>query len=395
MDEVSLRVGDSERWGVDARLQQAVGDGLLTLAEYDERAGLVWQARTRQELEAVTRDLPAPAAAPVPAGREERGGRRPRARRVLAVMSGDELTGPVAEGQAVEAYALMGGAAVDLRRDDLPAHVQVRAVAVMGGVEVVVPRGVSVQLTGLSLMGGRTLNDLDPPRPGAPVVHVSGWALMGGVVVGHGPSDRAVAAGRPGQALPGAAGTGEPGPAHPGPTHLGPGHADPEHLASATGGARGSASSGSRALAPGLRHRRGRLRGGVVGLVAAAAVGAAVLGGNDAVAVFGSTVHRVQPGDSEVSVASAFGSVTVVVPDRARVTSHGAVVFGGSDCEACGEQSTGGPQVDVGAYGAFGSVAVLTQSQYERQRDEASGDGRQDEDADEDEQGRDGDGDGD
>ena len=29
-----MRVGDAERWAVDARLQQAVGDGVLTLPEY-------------------------------------------------------------------------------------------------------------------------------------------------------------------------------------------------------------------------------------------------------------------------------------------------------------------------------------------------------------------------
>ena len=167
MDEFGVRIGDTERTAVDARLQQAVGDGQITLAEYQERAGAVWQSRTRDELDVTTRDLPAPAAATrvVPLTP----GRRPRTRRALAVMSSDELSGPVAAGQGIEAYSVMGSALIDLRRDDLPAEVRVRAVAVMGSVEVRVPRGVEVHLSGLSMMGGREMH-LDPPRPGAPVV---------------------------------------------------------------------------------------------------------------------------------------------------------------------------------------------------------------------------------
>ena len=42
-----IRIGDRERREVDARLQQAHADGVLTLVEYDERAALCWAARTR------------------------------------------------------------------------------------------------------------------------------------------------------------------------------------------------------------------------------------------------------------------------------------------------------------------------------------------------------------
>lgn len=193
-DQGARRVGDADREAADARLQQAVGAGTLTLQDDEQRTGRVWAAGTRADLDAVTADLPpadpvrplrsaAPAGAPAP-------GTRPRTRRVLAVLSGEQSTGPVAPGQGVEAYAVMGGACVDLRRDDLPAEVRVRAVAVMGGVEVLVPPGVAVELNGLSVMGGRGA-DVQPPRPGAPVVRVDAYAVMGGVAVGHGDEPRA------------------------------------------------------------------------------------------------------------------------------------------------------------------------------------------------------------
>jgi hypothetical protein len=59
-----IRIGDRERRQVDARLQQAHADGVLTLTEYDERAALCWAARTRRDLDLLTRDLPP--AEPVP-----------------------------------------------------------------------------------------------------------------------------------------------------------------------------------------------------------------------------------------------------------------------------------------------------------------------------------------
>lgn len=53
-----IRVGDAERRAVDDRLQRAHGEGRLTLVEYEERAATVWAARTQDDLDVVTSDLP-------------------------------------------------------------------------------------------------------------------------------------------------------------------------------------------------------------------------------------------------------------------------------------------------------------------------------------------------
>ena len=55
------RIGDRERREIDARLRQAHDDGVLTLAEYDERVAQCWAARTRRDLDALIADLPDPA----------------------------------------------------------------------------------------------------------------------------------------------------------------------------------------------------------------------------------------------------------------------------------------------------------------------------------------------
>lgn len=59
----------------------------------------------------------------------------------------------------------------------------VQCVAIMGGVEIKVPEGVSVEIGGLGIMGGFSGKSQKSPRPGAPVVRVTGLALMGGVDV--------------------------------------------------------------------------------------------------------------------------------------------------------------------------------------------------------------------
>ena len=64
-----LRVGDAERGQVIDQLADHHAAGRLTLPEFEERMGAAWTARTGAELEALVRDLPAPAgpAAPAPA----------------------------------------------------------------------------------------------------------------------------------------------------------------------------------------------------------------------------------------------------------------------------------------------------------------------------------------
>src|ERR1700735_5612251 len=60
-----IRASDSERDAVVARLNEAVGEGRLTLQEFSDRIDEVYSARTRGELAPLTGDLPAmPAARP-------------------------------------------------------------------------------------------------------------------------------------------------------------------------------------------------------------------------------------------------------------------------------------------------------------------------------------------
>ncbi len=64
----AMRASNAERERVVQALQEQVGEGRLTLEEFEERSGLAYDAKTVGELRKLTDDLPvdplAPAAAP-------------------------------------------------------------------------------------------------------------------------------------------------------------------------------------------------------------------------------------------------------------------------------------------------------------------------------------------
>ena len=175
-----LRVSDADREATVVRLREAGGEGRLTLEELAERVERADGARTRGELDALTADLPdAPtvrAAYPDAPAKERRW--------VVAIMGGEERKGRWRPARRTNAVSIMGGVDIDLREAELADGAQILATAVMGAVTITVPPGVSVEMSGLAIMGGNTgPDDKSLPLPDAPVVHVRAYSLMGGVVV--------------------------------------------------------------------------------------------------------------------------------------------------------------------------------------------------------------------
>lgn len=177
-DRLPVLVSDAERERVALLLRDAAGEGRLTLEELAGRLDWTYGARTSQELELVTRDLPAqPPAAAIDIGSETSS--------LVAIMSGAKRSGRWRLGKRCRAMAVMGGCKLDLRGAELTAQDPViRAVSIMGGIEIIVPEGIAVEVTGLALMGGKSVRIKDVlPLPGAPRLHVRVLAFMGGVSV--------------------------------------------------------------------------------------------------------------------------------------------------------------------------------------------------------------------
>jgi hypothetical protein len=79
---------------------------------------------------------------------------------------------------------LIGGADVDLRGAPLPAGgATLTKVSLIGGVSVTAPRGVRVEVTGFSLLGGRDIERDASTPAGAPLLRVRAFGLIGGVKV--------------------------------------------------------------------------------------------------------------------------------------------------------------------------------------------------------------------
>jgi hypothetical protein len=53
-----VRVGDVERGAVVRRLERALREGRIAIAEFDERTAAAWASRTRGQLDELTADLP-------------------------------------------------------------------------------------------------------------------------------------------------------------------------------------------------------------------------------------------------------------------------------------------------------------------------------------------------
>jgi predicted membrane protein len=80
----------------------------------------------------------------------------------------------------------MGGIELDFRDARLAAgETHVTAVAVMGGIEIIVPPGLPVTVRGLGILGAvdQVEGDAEEISPNAPHVKVTALACMGGVEI--------------------------------------------------------------------------------------------------------------------------------------------------------------------------------------------------------------------
>lgn len=203
-DAPELRASDADRERVAEVLRDALTEGRLDMTEFEERLDATYSARTYGELAPIIRDLPAGAGSgagagdgapprvsmtkePVPAG--DWSGRitggEGSSSWAVAVMSGFERKGRWTVPRRFNCFAFWGGGELDLREANFAAgEVVINCVAIMGGMNVVVPHGVEVVVNGVGFMGGFDHREAGVPGdPGAPRVVVTGFAFWGGVGV--------------------------------------------------------------------------------------------------------------------------------------------------------------------------------------------------------------------
>jgi hypothetical protein len=192
-----LRASDADRERVAEVLRDALAEGRLDMEEFEERLEATYKARTYGELTPITRDLPVAGVTPPPhvsllkepvqsgswAGRIVGG--EGSSSWAVAVMSGFERKGRWTVPKQFNCFAFMGGGELDLREANFADHeVEINCIAIMGGVNVIVPPGVEVVVRGIGIMGGFDHSEEGvPAEPGAPRVIINGFAFWGGVGV--------------------------------------------------------------------------------------------------------------------------------------------------------------------------------------------------------------------
>jgi len=177
---------------VIARLSDHFAHDALDVDEFERRVTVAQTAEDPGQIEALLGDLPdlasgaaaAPAVVPtvvtalVPDERDRD--------TLYAIFGGIDRRGTWTVPRRMKIVAVFGGANLDLREARFPPGVvEMDVTAVMGGINIVVPPGLAVQMHGSAIMGGFADINRAPanPDPDTPLLRVRGLTMMGGVNV--------------------------------------------------------------------------------------------------------------------------------------------------------------------------------------------------------------------
>ena len=174
--ESAMRASDDDRIQVAQLLSEAASHGRLTIDEYETRLNKAYAAKSYDQLDRLTYDLP-----------EAMEYRRRKSKpapstMLLAILSGFERRGRWYVPGRMTTFTLFGGGVVDLRYADFTsADVEIHAYSILGGQSILLPLEVSVVIQVHGLMGGFDHKVEGSGVPGAPRVTIKGFSLWGGI----------------------------------------------------------------------------------------------------------------------------------------------------------------------------------------------------------------------
>ncbi len=182
-----LRASDAERDTAAAVVNNALAEGRLTAEEHSERLDAIFSAKTHAELVPLLDDLPAPRGVRQDIARSAPAdGASRRSGRLVAIFSGVSRKGAWHPEPVMNVLAVFGGAELDFRDAVLPGkEIVLRATAVLGGIEIIVPPEMRVVDNGTAILGGREIagNVAEAASPDAPVLRIEGACILGGLEV--------------------------------------------------------------------------------------------------------------------------------------------------------------------------------------------------------------------
>ena len=188
---VALR---ERREQVIAILTEQFSRDSLELEELERRLDLAHRADSVLALDNLVKDLTpaegadATALAPHPETAVDAAtlARWPARKRMTAIFGGVEKKGAWVCPRQVTIVAIFGGADLDLREAELaPGVTELRITTIFGGVELVVPPWLSVEVDATAILGGFEELHRAPttPDPERRILRVTGTAVLGGVEI--------------------------------------------------------------------------------------------------------------------------------------------------------------------------------------------------------------------
>jgi Domain of unknown function (DUF1707) len=154
-----LRASDADRERVITMLNEAAGDGRLTLGEHSERVERAYAARTLGELAPLTADLALPAAQPI-----RLDSRRP----MTGIFARERRDGRWVVPDRLMVTAVFGEVILDLREALLQSHrVTILATLFGGTLQLIMPDEIAVEMTGAAVLSRRS-GDPGPRQPNLP-----------------------------------------------------------------------------------------------------------------------------------------------------------------------------------------------------------------------------------
>ncbi len=182
--ENGILASDAEREATVSRLNAAAKEGRLPLEEYSDRVGQAYSARTRGDLDQLVRDLPASTGAEVAAPSTYLSSDTGRTSWHVSPIGGLRRYGRWVMDRQIISICLIGGMRLDVREAQFAApEVTLTKISLIGGVRIAVPPGIRVEVSSFSLIGGRRMDVDEQVSPGAPVLSIRSFGLIGGVRV--------------------------------------------------------------------------------------------------------------------------------------------------------------------------------------------------------------------
>ncbi len=169
---------------------------VMDMTEFERRLDVANGSGTIEELNALLADLPTTGGALVRSSKvtPARGGpptvvssdQVPERSLMLAMCGGTARKGRWVPARKNRAIGVLGGVMLDFRDAMLgPGVTEVDVFALLGGVEIIVPPEMAVQVDGMAILGGFE-NESDAPlgrSPEQPLLRIKGLAVLGGVEV--------------------------------------------------------------------------------------------------------------------------------------------------------------------------------------------------------------------